>query len=169
MGLIIVLGQSFLLFGYCFYLNKFPNCFGDFKKKFEKYNICSYYYTFIVFERLFVSGMIIFLRNLSFGLGSVLIIVLGQLIFVAVRKPYVCGGSTRPIINLSVTAINVLLILVSNILPSVIILQTIVPIIICLLLTTLLASSIYYIVTEFKEIYASPELNDINDNSDGKR
>jgi hypothetical protein len=48
MGLVIAFCQSLLMVVYCYYLNKMPELFGDFKKKFERYNICSYYYTFVV-------------------------------------------------------------------------------------------------------------------------
>jgi hypothetical protein len=40
MGLVISFCQSLLMGVYCYYLNKMREAFGDFKKKFEKYNIC---------------------------------------------------------------------------------------------------------------------------------
>jgi hypothetical protein len=80
--------------------------------------------------------------------ASLPVIVL--LIFVAKRKPYVCGDNQRPVINLVVTVLILFIVLISNLLPGVGVMQICAPIAICLLLMLQLGFNIYYLVIELK-------------------
>jgi membrane-associated HD superfamily phosphohydrolase len=97
------------------------------------------------------------LRNTSFGLAVAIIPITIQLVFVAVRKPYICGDDARPIINLCFTILIISSVLISNILPSFSAIQVYVPIGICIMLTITLGSNTYYLVMEFKETFCSGE------------
>ena len=83
-SLALALCQAALLFAYAHFLNKKPEFFGDFKRKFEKFNVCSYFYSFIVVERLLTAALIILLRNIAFGLALAILPLAAQLLFVAV-------------------------------------------------------------------------------------
>lgn len=107
------------MIAYCYFLNRFPYYFGDFKKKFEKHNICAYFYSFVLLEKFLSSIVIILLRNVSFGLIFEVMIICTQLTFVAIRNPYICGDYRRPLINTSISALSVFFVFLNNILPSV--------------------------------------------------
>ena len=84
--------------------------FGDFKKKFEKFNICSYFYSVVILEKFLSSTVIILFRNVSFGLIFEVIIICSQLAFVAIKNPYICGDYLRPLLNLSIAVFCIILI-----------------------------------------------------------
>lgn len=97
--------------------------------------------------------LVILLRNNSFGLAVAALPLLAQLIFVAVRRPYVCGDNRRPIINLTFSALIMGCNLMGNLLPSVSAVQVCMPVIICLLLTVGTCLNLYHLVCEVKEVY----------------
>lgn len=108
------------------------------------------------------------LRDISYGLMAVIAIIGSQLIFVAYRKPYVCGDNKRPVINLAITIIIITTVLLSNLFPSVGNLQLWAPLFICLLLAISLASNIYYLICQFKEICEKGDDLAVVKGADGK-
>jgi hypothetical protein len=46
-GVTVSFVLSLVTFMYCYFLNKYGEYFGVFKRKFQKFNICEYFYTFV--------------------------------------------------------------------------------------------------------------------------
>jgi hypothetical protein len=103
---------------YCLYFTEHPHCLGEFRKRFERMNICQHFYNFSMIERMVNAFLIVFLTSVSLQAVGPLIVLSIELTFILYRKPYVLRGWIRPSFVKLLMIIIVLLFLAAKVGPS---------------------------------------------------
>lgn len=75
----------------------------------------------------------------------------------AIKNPYILGDYRRPLVNHTVAAICIALVLLSNLVVTVELVALYIPVLICLLLVLLTCYNTYLFVQEIRELYSSKD------------
>jgi hypothetical protein len=87
----VTTGSAFaiVLGGYLIALEKYDAWMGSFRNKFKKYSISQHFYTFSATERVVTVVLIVFSAPSKIGPAGVSAVLLLEIVFLAVNKPYV--------------------------------------------------------------------------------
>lgn len=114
----------------------------------------SYFFTFIIIERLITSAMVVLLRNYFFVHGIILVSIIVLFIFIFYKRPYVESNYRRQLINYCSLIIIICTLFINNMI-KITIVDTYSALIISIVILLLTISNGFYFVKELKIILKS--------------
>jgi hypothetical protein len=127
---------------------RYPRWYGSFKNKFQKYNICEYFYLISTVERIITPLFIVAASPFKYVSLIAFPIFVAEAVFIAYKKPYLQDNWKRPLANKIISAVICILFTIPATTSNQSYTQIVVALIIELILLTVLSYSGYFTIKQ---------------------